>query len=134
MCPEQVDAMKYLAMSIGVGITFALAVTAAAQPLAKDIAARIEATPIQTLTISDEQFLKGDAYRKPTTIAGVLRVAQGPGRLPLSFLSPAQGALPPMRMCGTGNSKRWVYLRLRWIHSQGEASSAPSSINRNLVG
>ena len=95
MCPEQADAMKYLAMSIGAGITFALAMTAAAQPLSKDIAARIEAIPIQTLTISDEQFLKGDAYGKPTTIAGVLRVAQGPGRLPLVILVAGSGGFAP---------------------------------------
>ena len=87
--------MKYLAMSIGAGITFALAMTAAAQPLTKDIAARIEAIPIQTLTISDEQFLKGDAYGKPTTIAGVLRVAQGPGRLPLVILVAGSGGFAP---------------------------------------
>jgi len=95
MCPEQADAMKYLAMSIGAGITFALAMTAAAQPLSKDIAARIEAIPIQTLTISDEQFLKGDAYGKPTTIAGVLRVAQGSGRLPLVILVAGSGGFAP---------------------------------------
>ena len=54
--------------------------------LSKDTAARVEAIPIQTLTISDEQFLKGDAYGKPTTIAGVLRIAQGSGRLPVVIL------------------------------------------------
>ncbi len=57
----------------------------------RNIAARIEAIPIQTLTISDEQFLKGDAYAKPTIIAGVLRVAQGSGRLPLVILVPGSG-------------------------------------------
>jgi hypothetical protein len=66
-----------------------------AQPLSKDIAARIEAIPIQTLTISDEQFLKGDAYGKPTTIAGVLRVAQGSGRLPVViFIAGSSGFGP----------------------------------------
>lgn len=60
----------------------------AADALSKDTPARIEAIPIQTLTISDEQFLKGDAYGRPTTIAGVLRVAQGSGRLPLVVLVP----------------------------------------------
>jgi hypothetical protein len=54
----------------------------AADDAQKDMAARIEVIPVQTLTISDEQFLKGDAYGRPTTIAGMLRIAQGSGRLP----------------------------------------------------
>jgi dienelactone hydrolase len=83
--------MKYLAMTIGVGITVAMAMPAAPQSLSKDMAARIEAIPIQTLTLSDEQFLKGDAYGKPATIAGVLRVAQGPGRLPAVILVAGSG-------------------------------------------
>jgi dienelactone hydrolase len=65
----------------------------AADPVSKDTPARIEAIPIQTLTLSDEQFLKGDAYGRPTTIAGVLRVAQGPGRLPLVVLVPGSGGI-----------------------------------------
>jgi dienelactone hydrolase len=87
--------MKYLAMTIGVGITVAAAMPATPQSLSKDIAARIEAIPIQTLTISDEQFLKGDAYGKPATIAGVLRVAQGPGRLPIVILVAGSGGFAP---------------------------------------
>ena len=76
--------MKHLVRSLFTGLAIALAQSAvAADTASKDIAARIEAIPIQTLTISDEQFLKGDAYGKPTTIAGVLRIAQGSGRLPL---------------------------------------------------
>ena len=78
--------MKHLTTAVGIAIVSALLPPAVAEPLSKDIAGRIEAIPIQTLTISDEQFLKGDAYGKPTTIAGVLRVAQGSGRLPLVIL------------------------------------------------
>ena len=66
-----------------------------AQSLSKDIAARIEAIPIQTLTLSDEQFLKGDTYGKPTTIAGVLRIAQGSGRLPLVIIVSGSGGHAP---------------------------------------
>jgi dienelactone hydrolase len=65
----------------------------AADGVAKDTPARIEAIPIQTLTLSDEQFLKGDAYGRPTTIGGVLRVAQGMGRLPLVVLVPGSGGI-----------------------------------------
>jgi dienelactone hydrolase len=65
----------------------------AAEAVAKDTPARIEAIPIQTLTLSDEQFLKGDAYGRPTTVAGVLRVAQGAGRLPVVVLVPGSGGI-----------------------------------------
>ena len=79
--------------SFFVGLAIALAEpAAAANALPKDIAARVEAMPIQTLTISDEQFLKGDAYGRPTTtIAGVLRIAQRSGRLPLVILVAGSG-------------------------------------------
>ena len=67
--------------------------TAAADAVAKDTPARIEAIPVQTLTISDGQFLRGDAYGRPTTIAGILRVAQGSGRLPAVVLVPGSGGI-----------------------------------------
>jgi dienelactone hydrolase len=67
----------------------------------KDFAGRTEAIPIQTLTISDEQFLKGDSYGAPTTIAGILRIAQGAGKHPLVILLPGSGG------DGGGNIERW---------------------------
>ena len=88
------DPMKVFITAMGAIVT-ALILPAAAQSLSKDIAGRIEAIPIQTLTISDEPFLKGDAYGKPTTIAGVLRVAQGSGRLPVViFIAGSSGFGP----------------------------------------
>src|ERR1700754_8116 len=61
-----------------------LAVTAAsAQSMPKEVAARVEIYPIPSLTISDQQFLTGDANGKPVTVAGEFRVAQGTGRLPV---------------------------------------------------
>src|SRR5262245_53605398 len=77
----------------GAVLALAFAATAAepsiaADAISKDLAARVEAIPIQTLTISDEQFLKGDANGRPTTIAGVLRIAQGSGRLPVVVFVP----------------------------------------------
>lgn len=87
--------MNKLAMTnlaIALAISIAQSATAASL-LPKDAPARIEAIPIQTLTISDEQFLKGDAYGRPTTVAGVLRVAQGSGRLPLVVLVPGSGGI-----------------------------------------
>src|SRR5215468_10364443 len=78
-------------MGFGMAIAGALAQPAAPDSLSRDMAARIEAIPIQTLTISDEQFLKGDANGRPTTIAGVLRIAQGSGRLPVVVFVPGSG-------------------------------------------
>jgi dienelactone hydrolase len=87
--------MKHLMTAVGISIASSVALPAVAEPLSKDIAARIEAIPIQTLSISDEQFLKGDAYGKPATIAGVLRVAQGTGRLPLVIFVAGSGGFAP---------------------------------------
>ena len=75
--------------TIGVLATLAVAIAHAAlvpKTLSENIAPHIETIPIQTLTISDEQFLKGDASGSPTTISGTLKVAQGSGRLPLVIL------------------------------------------------
>jgi dienelactone hydrolase len=88
--------MKHFMIAVGIASAGALALPAAAEPLSKDIAARIEAIPIQTLTITDEQFLKGDAYGKATTIAGVLRVAQGSGRLPLVIFVAGSSGFGPV--------------------------------------
>jgi dienelactone hydrolase len=86
--------MKQLTTGILATLAIAVAQTAAAaDAVSKDTPARIEAIPIQTLTLSDEQFLKGDAYGRPTTIAGVLRVAQGSGHLPLVVLVPGSGGI-----------------------------------------
>jgi dienelactone hydrolase len=52
----------------------------------KQIAARTELHQIQSLTLSDQEFLKGDAAGKQVTIAGQFRIAQGIGRLPVVVL------------------------------------------------
>jgi dienelactone hydrolase len=57
-----------------------------AQSMPKDVAARVEIYAIPSLTISDQQFLTGDANGKPVTVAGELRIAQGNGRLPVVVL------------------------------------------------
>jgi dienelactone hydrolase len=50
----------------------------------RQLAARVELHGIQTVTLSDEQFLRGDtAAARPATIGGELRIAQGTGRLPV---------------------------------------------------
>ena len=55
----------------------------AQSPESKQIAARTEVHPVSTLTLSDEQFLKGEGGGRPVTVAGTLRIAQGAGRLPV---------------------------------------------------
>jgi dienelactone hydrolase len=56
----------------------------------KQVATRTELYQIQTLTLSDQQFLKGDsAGATPVTIVGQLRIAQGTGRLPVVVLQHA---------------------------------------------
>jgi dienelactone hydrolase len=86
--------MRHPTTSVLAVLAIAIAQTAAmADGVSRDTPARIEAIPIQTLTISDQQFLNGDAYGRPTTIAGVLRVAQGSGRLPLVVLVPGSGGI-----------------------------------------
>ena len=57
-----------------------------AQSVPKDIAARTEIYAIPSLTISDQQFLTGDANGKQVTVAGEFRIAQGGGKLPVVVL------------------------------------------------
>lgn len=60
---------------------------AGAQSLPKDAASRVEIFPIPSLTLSDQQFLSGDAAAgKPVTVAGEFRVAQGTGKMPVVVL------------------------------------------------
>ena len=57
-----------------------------AQSMPKDVAARTEIYAIPSLTISDQQFLTGDANGKAVTVAGEFRIAQGTGKLPVVVL------------------------------------------------
>lgn len=59
------------------------------------IAARMELHPVQSLTLSDEQFLKGDANGKHVVVTGLLRIAQGPGRLPVVVMIHGSGGMGP---------------------------------------
>lgn len=60
---------------------------AGAQSFRKEAPVRTEIFPIPSLTLSDQQFLSGDAAAgKPVTVAGEFRVAQGTGRLPVVVL------------------------------------------------
>jgi fermentation-respiration switch protein FrsA (DUF1100 family) len=62
--------------------------------IAKQLAARIELHSIPSLTLSDEQFLKGDSGAgKPVVVSGELRIAQGSGRLPVVILIHGSGGM-----------------------------------------
>ena len=65
----------------------------AADPFARDFAARTEIFDIHTLTLSDKQFLNGDAEAKATVTSGKLRVAQGEGKLPVVVLVHGSGGM-----------------------------------------
>jgi poly(3-hydroxybutyrate) depolymerase len=80
----------------GVLTTVAVAIAQVAlvtKTFSEDIAPHIETIPIQTLTISDEQFLKVDASGRPTIISGILKVARGSGPLPLVILLHGSGGI-----------------------------------------
>ncbi len=68
---------------------------AVAEPVPYDMAARIELHSIDTLTLSDAQFLSGDAKGKATVTAGQLRIATGSGRLPAVVLQHGSGGMTP---------------------------------------
>ncbi len=66
---------------------------AAADPAPPDMAARTELIAINTLTLSDAQFLTGDANAKAVTTAGQLRIPSGTGRLPVVVLQHGSGGM-----------------------------------------
>lgn len=75
-----------VAVALFISTLFA-GIGANAQSLPKEVATRAEIYPIHSLTLSDQQFLSGDAAAgKPVTVAGELRVAQGTGKLPVVVL------------------------------------------------
>ncbi len=66
-----------------------------AQPVLQDMAARTEQHPISALTLSDKQFLRGDANGKATTTSGQLRLARNLGRLPVVVLQHGSAGMAP---------------------------------------
>jgi dienelactone hydrolase len=61
-------------------------------PTVADLAVRTEIHPIASQTLSDAQFLAGEAGQ-PVTIGGVFRIAQGTGRLPVVVLIHGSGGI-----------------------------------------
>lgn len=82
--------------AIGAVATLAIAIAYAAfapKTYSENIDPHIETITIQTLTLSDEQFLKGDTSGRPTTISGTLKVARDAGRSPLVILLHGSGGI-----------------------------------------
>jgi len=86
------DATRLCAMAFFAAIC---ATPALAGGPAPDIVTRTELHAIQTLTLSDSQFLKGDSEAQATTVSGQLRIAQGSGRLPVVVLIHGSGGMGP---------------------------------------
>lgn len=71
------------------------AIEANVEPVLQDLAARTELHSIDTLTLSDAQFLRGDATGKATRTSGQLRLAKSSGRLPVVVLQHGSGGMAP---------------------------------------
>ena len=80
-------------LTAGLFASSLLAFAAGADTLAtRDMPVRIELHPLQTLPLTDQQFLAGDkAGAKATTLGGELSIAQGEGRLPVVILMHGSG-------------------------------------------
>src|ERR1700694_5080495 len=70
-----------------------MAPLAVAEPDPQNMAARTELHSVDTLTLSDAQFLSGDANGRATATAGQLRIAMGSGRLPVVVLQHGSGGM-----------------------------------------
>jgi dienelactone hydrolase len=89
---------SFVAMAAG----FAFMSSAAADDNAlKTLAARTELHAINTLTLSDAQFLRGDDKGQPVITSGQLRIAQGASRLPVVVLQHGSGGVG-------GNLEMWA--------------------------
>jgi dienelactone hydrolase len=102
------------------------ATSARADPALGDLAARTELRAVETLTISDEQFLIGDKNGTTVSIAGELRLPQGSpsGKLPAVVLLHGSGGI------GSG-PELWA----KYFNEMGIASYLLDSFTgRGLVG
>jgi dienelactone hydrolase len=85
----------FIATLFTIGLATSLPANAADRDATSEFTARDELQPIQTLTLSDQHFLKGEADGTPVTITGQFRIAQGTGRLPVVLLMHGSGGMGP---------------------------------------
>ena len=74
-------------------LSVSLVASAAFAAPPNDMAARTELHAIDTLTLSDAEFLTGNANARATVTAGVLRIPRGDGRLPVVVLQHGSGGM-----------------------------------------
>jgi hypothetical protein len=68
--------------------------------------ARVEVRPVETITLSTQQFLIGDKNGKPATLAGELRIPRpGTDRLPAVILLHGSGGISESH---ESNWTRWL--------------------------
>jgi len=88
--------MKHRYTAAVIAMLFVVPMSVTAQDSAtKQMAARTELHSIQSLTLSDEQFLKGDSSGKQVIVSGHLRIAQGSGRLPTVVMIHGSSGMGP---------------------------------------
>src|SRR5215831_6332494 len=92
--------MKLLKI-VAVLATYFIPALAPAESVSSDFAARTELHAINTLTLSDTQFLSADSNAKTATTTGLLRIAAGAGRLPVVVLQHGSGGMG-------GNIEMWA--------------------------
>lgn len=86
---------RLIAAVIAIVLLQSLPARAADANSINELAARTELYSIQTLTLSDRRFLKGEADGTPVTISGQFRIARGAGRLPVVVLMHGSGGMGP---------------------------------------
>jgi dienelactone hydrolase len=82
-----------MAIALLYGAALPCASPSSAQTNPKEAAARVELHAFPSLTLSDQQFLNGDAGGKPVTMTGEFRIAQGTGRMPVVILMHGSGGI-----------------------------------------
>lgn len=86
--------MNYFGTSVGFALALCAPLSASAEDAAnKQLAARLEIHSIDTLTVSDQQFLRADGNGKQVNVAGEFRIAQGDGRLPVVIMLHGSGGI-----------------------------------------
>ncbi len=82
---------------VALAALFSLSATAAFAQNAdnRSVPARTEVHAFPSLTVTDTQFLNGDASGKPVTLTGTLSIAQGSGKLPVAILMHGSGGIGP---------------------------------------
>jgi dienelactone hydrolase len=105
--------------------TLCCADTSFAEPTIQDLAARTELRVVQSLTISDEQFLTGDKSGTQVALAGQLRLPQrATGRLPVVIQLHGSGGL-------NGGNEFWG----KYFNEMGVASFMVDSFSeRGITG